>query len=294
MLPLGGLHVKHAMQRGIWVPTQHLLWDEGKTTENLYWGGRSQDLPDANWLLAISPALNTRAPTLVPIWAIFFFPLKIFTSCFYTPSNEDMYWSLDLSLSQHIHYSCSIIPHQTSEHFILSHHIHLISLSLLQYPSGGPESESVTLRLTVSQYVLASSPLCGRLTRYCFLFKSLRLEFVVLSLWDALSGERPSQRLYGWQSVSSISWCRAHFVDVWPDIASSFQVFGSGICCLVSVGRPLWREAGSVLCKSQSSHLSVCIFTIYIFIFHTFPYTHTHTHTHIYIYIYIYTIQYIL
>jgi hypothetical protein len=24
MLPMGGLHVKHAVQRGIWVPTQHL------------------------------------------------------------------------------------------------------------------------------------------------------------------------------------------------------------------------------------------------------------------------------
>jgi hypothetical protein len=53
----------------------------------------------------------------------------------------------------------------------------------------------VTLRLTVSQsvsqYVLVSSPLCGRLTRYCFLFKSLGLEFI-LSLWGALSDERPS------------------------------------------------------------------------------------------------------
>jgi hypothetical protein len=44
---------------------------------------------------------------------------------------------------------------------------------------------------SVSQYVLMSSPLCGRLTRYCFLFKSLGLEFVALSLWGALSDERP-------------------------------------------------------------------------------------------------------
>jgi hypothetical protein len=43
-----------------------------------------------------------------------------------------------------------------------------------------------------SQSVLVSSPLCGRLTRYCFLFKSLGLEFVVLPLWGALSDERPS------------------------------------------------------------------------------------------------------
>jgi hypothetical protein len=50
----------------------------------------------------------------------------------------------------------------------------------------------VTLRLTMSQYALVSSPLCGCLTRYCFLFKSLGLEFVVLSLWGALSDESPS------------------------------------------------------------------------------------------------------
>jgi hypothetical protein len=29
-LTLGGLHVKHAVQRGIRVPTQRLLWDQGK------------------------------------------------------------------------------------------------------------------------------------------------------------------------------------------------------------------------------------------------------------------------
>jgi hypothetical protein len=53
----------------------------------------------------------------------------------------------------------------------------------------------VTLQLpvsqSVSQYVLASSPLCGRLTRHCFLFKRLGLEFIVLSLWGSLSDERP-------------------------------------------------------------------------------------------------------
>jgi hypothetical protein len=38
VLPLGGLHVKHAVQRGVWVPTQHLLWDQGK--------------PWSSWLLA--------------------------------------------------------------------------------------------------------------------------------------------------------------------------------------------------------------------------------------------------
>jgi hypothetical protein len=35
MLPLVGLHVTHAVQRGIWVPTQHLLWDQGKPRKTL-------------------------------------------------------------------------------------------------------------------------------------------------------------------------------------------------------------------------------------------------------------------
>jgi hypothetical protein len=35
MLPLGGLHVKHAVQRGIWGPTQHLLLDQGKPRKTL-------------------------------------------------------------------------------------------------------------------------------------------------------------------------------------------------------------------------------------------------------------------
>jgi hypothetical protein len=43
-----------------------------KTTENLDRVGQSQDFLDANWLLASSPALNTRALALVPICAFFF------------------------------------------------------------------------------------------------------------------------------------------------------------------------------------------------------------------------------
>jgi hypothetical protein len=35
MLPFGGLHVKHAVQGGIWVPTQYLLWDQGKSRKTL-------------------------------------------------------------------------------------------------------------------------------------------------------------------------------------------------------------------------------------------------------------------
>jgi hypothetical protein len=35
MSPLGGLHVKHALQCGIWVPSQHLLWGQGKPRKSL-------------------------------------------------------------------------------------------------------------------------------------------------------------------------------------------------------------------------------------------------------------------
>jgi hypothetical protein len=34
-LIFGGLHEKHAVQRGIWVPTQHLLWDQVKPRKTL-------------------------------------------------------------------------------------------------------------------------------------------------------------------------------------------------------------------------------------------------------------------
>jgi hypothetical protein len=53
------------------------------------------------------------------------------------------------------------------------------------------KSESLHGWQSVSQYALVSSPLCGRLTRYCFFFKCFDLEFVVLSLWGALSDEMP-------------------------------------------------------------------------------------------------------
>jgi hypothetical protein len=35
MLPLGGLYVKNGVQRGIWVPTQHLLRDQRKLWKTL-------------------------------------------------------------------------------------------------------------------------------------------------------------------------------------------------------------------------------------------------------------------
>jgi hypothetical protein len=52
------------------------------TKVNLDGVGRSQDLPDANWLLASSPALNPRAQTLIPICAVAIFFSFFCTSCF--------------------------------------------------------------------------------------------------------------------------------------------------------------------------------------------------------------------
>jgi hypothetical protein len=46
MLPLGELHVTHAVQRGILVPTQNLLWDQERNTL-IELSGR-EDLPDVN------------------------------------------------------------------------------------------------------------------------------------------------------------------------------------------------------------------------------------------------------
>jgi hypothetical protein len=56
-------------------------------------------------------------------------------------------------------------------------------------------------------------------------------------------------------TADSQSVCLGVEPSLWTfdQILLHFQEFRSGICCLVSVGRPLWWEAGSVLCKSKSS-----------------------------------------
>jgi hypothetical protein len=71
---------------------------------------------------------------------------------------------------------------------------------------------------SVSQYALVPSPLCGRLTRYCFLFKGLGLEFVVLSPWGTLSDERPG-----------LSFVKLEYLDV--------TVLRRGVEVLVVAGR---------------------------------------------------------
>jgi hypothetical protein len=72
---------------------------------------------------------------------------------------------------------------------------------------------------------------------WCF----VRVHFVILSL-------SKSKLLYDWQSVG-MSWCRAPMWGLRPDITSCWYV-ASTICCLVSVGCPLWREDGSAICSA--------------------------------------------
>jgi hypothetical protein len=72
MLPLGGLH--GSIQCNVEFGYQLSICSG--TKENSDRVGRSQDLPDTNWLLASSPALNTRAITLyLPVLLIFFHKL---------------------------------------------------------------------------------------------------------------------------------------------------------------------------------------------------------------------------
>jgi hypothetical protein len=47
ILPFGGLHMKHAVQRGILGTNSAFALGQRKTTENLDRVGRSQDLPEA-------------------------------------------------------------------------------------------------------------------------------------------------------------------------------------------------------------------------------------------------------
>jgi hypothetical protein len=80
---------------------------------------------------------------------------------------------------------CSVItqwsePLRTRNHILLSH---------LRLPQPRIRVR-VTLRLTVSQYVMVSSTLVGLVTRYYFLSEWWCLKFAVLFLWGALSDVR--------------------------------------------------------------------------------------------------------
>jgi hypothetical protein len=289
MLPLGGPHVKHTVQCGIWAPMQHPLWDQGKPRKpQLSWlvAGPSRHKPTSSQQSGIKYMTPNTSPHLCyffsfPLWkhlqvALTKFHLYItwintkpcitptertnaymhkrahnhtyicnrdsltidkfgsslhfatkkkrllYEVCrssnnkdhawqpnsFIPPSvkssNIDKYRSFDLSLSQQTHHSCSIIPHQTSEHFLLSHHTLFItphSPCISYSPALWSEVEvKVTLPLTVGQSVSMSR----------YQVHSGTCDQILLSV----------RRLF------------------------------SESCCLVSVGRPLWRQVGSVICRS--------------------------------------------
>jgi hypothetical protein len=82
-------------------------------------------------------------------------------------------------------------------------------------PLSESESHSLYGWQSGSQYVWVTSPLCGRLTRYCFLFKSLGLEFVVLSLWGALSDERSVSQSQSHFTADSQSVCLGVEPTLW-------------------------------------------------------------------------------
>jgi hypothetical protein len=72
---------------------QLIIWSGTKEiTENLDRVGRSHYLLDANWLLASSPALNTRALTLVPICVFFFLFFESIYKLFFTKFYLHLIW----------------------------------------------------------------------------------------------------------------------------------------------------------------------------------------------------------
>jgi hypothetical protein len=48
-LIFGGLHEKHAVQRGIWVPTQHSLWDQGKPWKPMIEFWKEREREEESW-----------------------------------------------------------------------------------------------------------------------------------------------------------------------------------------------------------------------------------------------------
>jgi hypothetical protein len=82
MLTLGGLHERHAVQRGIWVPTQHLIWDRGKPRKTLIeLAGRRTFRMRTEFQPAVRH-LNTQALTVVPNCAAALFKKTLHGFCF--------------------------------------------------------------------------------------------------------------------------------------------------------------------------------------------------------------------
>jgi hypothetical protein len=112
------------------------------------------------WLLASSAALNTRALTLVPICAYFFFSFFLFFPTFLWKHLQVVFTKI---LSAY-----NLNKHQTMyNHDVCTGPSRRANWSLYHVLYLLIEVEvEVTLRLTVSQYVLVSSTLVGLATRY--------------------------------------------------------------------------------------------------------------------------------
>jgi hypothetical protein len=76
-----------------------------------------------------------------------------------------------------------------------------------------------------------------------------------------------SKSHYDWRSVSQYVLVSSPIWDIWPEIPPPPSY------CLVFLGRPLWREVGSVICQSLSlqsttvSHYLQQIFTLTLCVF---------------------------
>jgi hypothetical protein len=137
-----------------------------------------------------------------------------------TSSNVDRYWSPDLSLSQQTHYSCSISPHQTSEHFLLSHHTHFFHTTFFFTSNLTPIHPLLTLT-TISVTTSTKYSLQFRSWSPTLSFVNLQFPFVNL-----LFHRRSRSRSYfttDSQSVS-LSWYRAPLWDLRPEITSCRNV----------------------------------------------------------------------
>jgi hypothetical protein len=66
MLPMGGLHVKHAVQRGIWAPTQNL--NALRTTEKTFLLLRSADHTENTSLVIAKHYWDVTLLRLLGIW----------------------------------------------------------------------------------------------------------------------------------------------------------------------------------------------------------------------------------
>jgi hypothetical protein len=75
--------------------------------------------------------------------------------------------------------------------------------------------------------------------------------YIIITIQDIIQSQ--SHITTDGQSVI-MSRYRAHS-GTCDQILFSVRRLFSEICCLVFVGRPLWRDAGSVICLSQSSNL---------------------------------------